>query len=459
MTDVIPGTRRIGHRPLTPQAAAALVALAALAFQLLWYSGRLYSWDDMIQVGTARALVTAGDLAIPDSPEARIFAGKGRDGRLYSKFGLAMPALLVPFFAAGSLAGPRAAVMAACLANPVVIAATAGLFFLTALQLGASRRSSAFGALVLAAASPLAVYGRAVFNDPLVALALLAAFRSWLRQEDARCGAALALAFATRAEYAIVIPAFFLVSTPARWKRLATPLVAVGGLVLAYNAFQYGHPLNQGQIGQEPGDTFSTPLHVGLFGLLLSWGKGVIWYCPPLLPALAGWRHVLPSSNALIGRGRALVLLALVVAPALVLHALWHSWMGGWSYGPRRLVALLPLLLLGLPFALDRLRRGVSGATRAGVALTLVAGAFAQLGGLVVDFMAYIAWANERGISTLWSIEGTAALGHWRYLAATGRFDNWSVYVFGPTPVAATLFLLAALGFLLTVRIALRATR
>lgn len=428
----------------SPLRDAVTVFIAALLFQMLWYSGRLYSWDDMVHLETTRAIVERLDLAIPDSPEARAFARPGVDGRLYSKFGIGMAALLTPFYAAGALIGPRAAVLAACLGNPFLIAATAAAFFLASLQLGATRSGAIAGAMVLACATPLAPYGRALFNDPLVGLALLLAFRSWLRGEDARSGAWLGIAILTRAEYAVTIPAFFLTSSPRRWLRLAGPLAGSLLLMVAYNGARFGNPLDQGQLAHDPHDTFSTPLTTGLYGLFLSPGKGLLWYGTPVLVALAGWLRR-------PGGARVAAAAAAIILPAVILHALWHSWMGGWSYGPRRMVALLPLLMLGFPFAWEDWKTTALG--KATLAVAIAAGFLAQLGGLVVDFMAYIAWANRQGISTLWSATGSAAVGHWRYLAESGSLDIWAVYIFGPTPAAVAVFALAALTFLLALMV------
>ncbi len=421
-----------------------LLFLAALIFQLTWFSGRLYSWDDVIHIETARAIVERGELSVPDSPEARDFARPGRDGRLYSKFGFGMTLVLAPFYAAGRPFGPEAAIIASCLANPVLIALLAPLFALTALQLGARQRDASIGALVLTCATPVAAYGRALFNDPLVAVALLAAFRSALRREPLACGLALALAALTRAEYVVAIPAFFLFTPPRQWPRLALPLAVAGLFMLGYNAMRFGNPLDQGQLGHDPYDTFSTPLVTGLYGLILSPGKGVLWYCPPILLGLMGWW----SMRGAHARAAGLALLAVV--PMIILHALWHSWMGGWSYGPRRLVALLPLLMLGAPFALRALSPRRAG--RIAAATVIVLGFLMQLGGLIVDFMHYIAWANERQASTLWSFGHSAALGHWRYLAATGELDLWYVNVFGPSPAAVLAFLLLAATFIALAR-------
>jgi hypothetical protein len=80
--------------------------------------------------------------------------------------------------------------------------------------------------------------------------------------------------------------------------------------------------------------------------LLVSLGKGLLWYCPLLLLALVLWPRFL-------ARRRAEALLALgIVAPSLVVFGTYPVWWGGICWGPRYLVPLLPLLLLPLAFLL-----------------------------------------------------------------------------------------------------------
>ncbi|KAB2960950.1 MAG: hypothetical protein F9K18_10925, partial [Thermoanaerobaculia bacterium] len=105
-----------------------------------------------------------------------------------------------------------------------------------------------------------------------------------------------------------------------------------------YNAVRFGSPFETGY-GEEA-TRFTTPLGLGLAGLLVSPGKGLIWYAPPLLLALFGLRA--------LGRRRPEVvalLLAMSVGP-LLLSSAYYQWHGGGAWGPRLLVPLLPLWLL-----------------------------------------------------------------------------------------------------------------
>ncbi len=117
-------------------------------------------------------------------------------------------------------------------------------------------------------------------------------------------------------------------------------LLAAIACMLAYNAWRYGDWLRFGY--DDSGDVrgFSVPLLTGLYGLLFSSGKGVFWYNPVLLIAVLGLPGFL-RRHPEVG----CFSLAAVVAQ-LLLHAGWWSWSGDNFWGPRFLLAVLPLMLL-----------------------------------------------------------------------------------------------------------------
>jgi hypothetical protein len=146
-------------------------------------------------------------------------------------------------------------------------------------------------------------------------------------------------------------------------------------LVLAHNWLRYGSLLEGGYAGE---GFVGNPL-VGLYGLLLSPGKSLFLYSPILLvvPFAAGafWRGF---------RAEALLTGALSIA-ILGQSAMWWAWWGGWSWGPRFLVPLLPFLVL----VLGALRVHRSWQATALVALLFLSVAVNLLG-ILVDFNTYL---------------------------------------------------------------------
>lgn len=155
-----------------------------------------------------------------------------------------------------------------------------------------------------------------------------------------------------------------------RWWVFAA-LAAAVALILLENWIRRGDPLATGYAG-DGGPQFQTalpysgvpsfgyPLFFGLLSVLLSFGKGILWYAPgAFLPVPAAAREKLRGTYGLW----------LVVLAALVLvYAKWWSWHGGWFWGPRFfLFASIPA-----SFALAA-RLGDTQRSLGGNALTLAA--------------------------------------------------------------------------------------
>jgi len=135
--------------------------------------------------------------------------------------------------------------------------------------------------------------------------------------------------------------------------------VAAAGLVLSlvYNDLRFGSLLHDGKLrfaSQRAYPLFGNPL-AGFLTILLSPGKSIFLYTPPLVLALWGLRRLCQRSLQL---GVAIVACSTIV----VLFISCIAFAGGdWCWGPRYLVVLLPLLALGFPFVCmkSRFRRAL----------------------------------------------------------------------------------------------------
>lgn len=246
--------------------------------------------------------------------------------------------------------------------NALVVAALAVITYLTAREVGLSRRWSTAGALAATLASPLAVYARMDFSQPMTSLCLMAALWLWLRAAKSRTWLLGALAGMCMAFGVLVRLDFVLVMAPslvvlAAWgvrraagedrrQRLAGLWLAAGavglavGIVLTLNAVKFGSPLSTGY--PNAWNTSLWPMVQGLVGQLISPGAGLLWHFP-----LSG---LLAFGSVFLVRQRHPVGLMVVglLLSHLALYSLWRNWPGGYAWGPRFLVPLVPLMTLAV---------------------------------------------------------------------------------------------------------------
>lgn len=274
--------------------------------------------------------------------------------------------------------------------QPAIAGFTAVLVAGTIRRIAGSLRLGVVAGLVYAFATPMLHYGRADFTQPLTGLLLLAtvllalraadhardravivvivvAIGVLVRPVDGALAAAVALVLVPwwRTDSARRMPALGGGSAAAtRFAFLTVIGVAVGvALSLVFNVLRQGHPFDFGYGSQG----FTTPLPFGLLAYLVSPGRALIWYAPIalLVPfgCLALWRA-----------GRRLELASLVL-PCVVWLLVYSAWqgLGGWAWGPRFLVPILPLVTILAALAVHRsgaaARVAFAGLAIAGLAL------------------------------------------------------------------------------------------
>lgn len=384
--------------------AALLLALGCGLIYAAVSRGRLVYGDDILLFQVTEAIAARGELAVSSPVEEGDVARaiRGRDGRGYGKYGIGLSLVALPAYAAGGWRGAPwrdleevrdgvgnlrsgSRVMATGLANAAVGGAAVGAFFLLATAVGVSLWPAALAALALAFASPLAHYAAGFLTEPLsalclllVALGLVGAGRDGPGWPGALLsGAAAGLAVATKvANLPLVAPAavwlLWLAWSRRRagrsWRAVVAawilPFLAWLAAVGWANWTRFGSVWETGY-GAEA-RSFGTPLLEGAGGLLLSPGRGLLWYWPAALLALAGLVRLArraPATAAYAGS-------ALLIS--LLLFGRFYQWYGGGSWGPRFLMPVLPLLALGLALLAERSAR--SRAAAWAFALTAMAG-------------------------------------------------------------------------------------
>jgi hypothetical protein len=244
------------------------------------------------------------------------------------------------------------------LLNPIATALSAVLVLLTAMELGATRGRALVIALIYACGTMVWVYAKNFFNEPLTTLGF--ALASWgiaillQRQRNIGAliaGAGVALAILTRTSAAVVTPILLLVTFAftgkKRWRATFTSLVPIVVAMLAiaiYNWMRFGNPLQTGYSDE----SFNVAPWVGAFGMLFSPGRSLFIYAPIMLAAIPGAFMIRPLGLRVWIFGASFA--------TLFLNGAWWSWWGAWSWGPRFLVPMMPLLILGLVNLLDGAR-------------------------------------------------------------------------------------------------------
>jgi hypothetical protein len=287
------------------------------------------------------------------------------------------------------------------LLNPILIAVTGWLVAVFAMRLGMSYRLS----VVLGLAAPLATmalpYIDTNFSEPLLALTVLAAtYFVYCARSDhplrylTLAGVALGLTIYTRERSIILLPPFLLyvfMTQPRRqwkgWLALLIP-IGIGGLLIGgWNWVRFGSPLTTSYAAWQPETGFGTPIIVGVFGLWLSAGKGLLLYNPIAWLGLIGliplWR-----------RDRALtVLIGLLILIPTLFFARYDLWTGGWNWGPRYLLPLVPLLVLT---AGVWVQVNPSRFRRAALLAACLLGFVLNVPAVLVDHSRYVVAAGER---------------------------------------------------------------
>ena len=402
------------------------VAIAFCLFVLLFtcymlaYSGQLHTIDETSMFAVTESMVKWGRLDTNQiawsqwalSP-ATAQGSFGLGGNVFSKKGLAISLLAVPLYWIGLNLSGVGLVQTTMLLNPIVTALTGVIVFLFLRQLGYSSRVCLWVALLFGLSTGAVVYTKVFSSEPVSALALLLAvyFASRCYGErilinSSLAGLSLGLAVATTAANLVTAPFLLLYLSrlmphPShtknsesnslgkhwreRWKHLTFFLIALAVVCLLvgfYNYARFGDPLDSGRRFAK-GEAFSTPLWLGLYGLLFSPYKSIFLYSPILLASLVSFplffrRH--RWEGWLIG---------LIVIAHLLLFATWYMWWGGFAWGPRFLVPLTPFLAVTLaPLVEAVLTRGSLPAKLALAALALLSTAV-QILGVSVNFVLY----------------------------------------------------------------------
>lgn len=213
--------------------------------------------------------------------------------------------------------------------------------------------NAALVASIVFLGTPLWHYSRALFTEIWLATFVAIAFasilkghRTWTPGLLVACGVMMKPPFALLSVPLVFYLAFESTDEDGRpillrqraWNltKLILPILVAIGATLLLNQHMHGSPWRGPQTWRW-GDFFS-----GVTGLLFSTEHGLLPFAPVAVLALLAWPRFLIQhrrDGLVIGSG---------VLLYFCLVACWEEWQGGYCYGPRLIVPILPVLLVPL---------------------------------------------------------------------------------------------------------------
>jgi hypothetical protein len=474
----------------TPSATRRIAFWLFAAFQffyLLTSTGRDRTPDEYNTFYTTESLVLRGSTSVPQAVQLHNYYGRDDlHGRPRAAYPPGQALLCVPWYALGQYCLARlpgvpaddtdlVVAFSSCLSSATFSALTVAFFFLLLSGIGIDLRPSLFAAMMVGLGTPIFAYSGWLFSEPISAAIFVgAALLLFGRGRDpiswrTAAGAGVILGFATIVRPTNVLAiAIFAVAVLARDGKTglrpafclcAASAIGIGTLfvhntLLFGGPFEFGYP--QAAEGAKRLNTFDTPLWKGMYGFLLSPGKSVFIFAPPVILALAGLRRLWKLER---GAATVAVLLPLTY---LIFFARYTQWEGGYCVGPRYLVPSIVLLCLGLgPILSDRRARIKT------IALTvLFLGACVQSISLATSFMEDQVprgryYDSDWNYRLSYSLSGQIQL-FWKYLmsAEPARlglgWDRWFVFLHKGGVSTATL---ALLGLIMAVGLGISLAR
>jgi hypothetical protein len=397
------------HRATDTQRCALLIFLTFSFFYLMTSSGRVRTMDEYMSLFETESIVLRHSTAVPQALQLNYFYGKyDTRGEPRPPYPPGQPLVAAPWYAIGHYvlqrlpgvpanANPLIVGAAVCFSNAFISATTVTFLFLICSALGLTRLHSFFVAGIVGLATPVFAYSSWFYSEPLTtALFMAAAYFVFARHigelvpiDSAVIGGALLGCAVFVRPIHVLAPVVFFVALVLRdrakgiWPALALGACSAVGLavLLLYNYHLFGNALDFGYPAVAEGGRrmigFATPLLIGLYGFLLSPGKSILLFAPPLVLAIFGiprlWRQ---------DRGLATVAAGLLFA-YLAFYVKYTQWEGGYCVGPRYVMPTLALFCIGLA----PIMKCLSKRTRiVAIALTIL-GILVQMISIATSFM------------------------------------------------------------------------
>jgi len=367
-----------------------------LSIYLFTGQGSIQSADGKIMYLLTQSLVENHSLSFTE----RVGLGDP-EGEKYSKYGIGMSVLATPFYLAGKalsavlpVAPLYATLFCVSMINAFITALTCLLIYRFGRErFGFSHRTSVLLALGYGLSTIAWFYSEDFMSEPATSLFLLTAVFMVTRSDAAPknrtllwAGVFLGLALTCRLAVLVAVPGFLLYLILDRekapsWKikdlvmDVARLLIPIAGFICLIFLYNYVRFQNIFETGYEKG--FGAGGWTGLLGILFSPGKSVFLYNPLLIAGC------LAVGAFIKNKSKMACLFGWIVLAHLLLFSFWHSWYGGFGWGPRLMLVALPYLILPVGFLLEKAK------ARAAIIAVMIVGICIQIPSVTVNVSRY----------------------------------------------------------------------
>jgi 4-amino-4-deoxy-L-arabinose transferase-like glycosyltransferase len=362
--------------------------------------------DEEYLIKVAQNIAEGKSLSLPEGfpYNYNIITKTGIDGNKYSAVPIGQSLVIAPFyflfdkiskiFFNGSFTTQMLYLI------PLIFSAlTILLFYIFCLRLKLSRTVALISSSMLAFGTIIWPYSKYMLAESTQAFLLLAfIYLIFIQLKDRRpdnlssilAGLSLGLLAIIKPVFIILVPAsvvlFILLRKTDRKLYLPFALIlisfcAVFCIQLFYNLERFGGLFD---FGYSDNKGFSTPLHVGLYGLLFSSGKSFFLYSPITILLFFGLKDFFKSFKNLA------ILVFTIVILTVLIYSKWFVWGGDFSWGPRFLVPLVPLAMLPASFAVKRISESARRIPKYALLLLFTLSLFVQTLAISVHYLAYL---------------------------------------------------------------------
>ena len=307
--------------------------------------------------------------------------------------------------------------------NAFLTAAWVTCFFLVGCELKFGEKASLVMALLAGLATPLSHYAQTFFSEPLAGLAfmlhylllLISQRKQWSQGYLFFSGLALGWVVLTKVALTVLcLPAVIYLIVLLLWsstdllswtKKMRFIIIKGGALALGlaipctilliYNYLRFNSVF---ETGYSEVCLWTTPFLEGIYGLLFSAGRGLLCYTPLIFVsiALAG-----KFSKSYLKEG---IYCIAIFASILLLYAKWFMWEGGWCWGPRFLIPIIPFLLLPIGASLNNYKKWTTLGKLGFISIVLIS-LVISINGLLVNYIDYYQY-----LTNFYTVHSTALI-------------------------------------------------